>query len=93
MPTPPPLFLHVATAGKNHLNEKITSLLPTGMGERYCQSISNLGHAALAPMRTPPINESAELAQGQGLNNYSEGGPDKEQLELPVGGAGPEPVL
>jgi hypothetical protein len=34
------------TAGKNHLNE-ITPLLPTGRGERYSQTISNLGHAAL----------------------------------------------
>jgi hypothetical protein len=42
---PPPL--HVATAGKNHLNEEITPLLPTGIGERYGQTISNLGHAAL----------------------------------------------
>jgi hypothetical protein len=29
-----PLPLHVATAGKNHLNEEITPLLPTGIGER-----------------------------------------------------------
>jgi hypothetical protein len=35
---PPPL--HVATASKNHLNEKITSLLPSS-------DIANLGHAAL----------------------------------------------
>jgi hypothetical protein len=32
-----PLPLHVATAsGKNNLNEEITPLLPTGIGERYC---------------------------------------------------------
>jgi hypothetical protein len=44
-PLPP---LRVATAGKkNHLNEEINPLLPTGIGERYCQTISNLGHAAL----------------------------------------------
>jgi hypothetical protein len=51
---PPPLPLHVTKAGKNHLNEEIiTPLLSTGIGERYCQTISNLGHAgcsALAPM-------------------------------------------
>ncbi len=37
------------TAGKNHLNEEITPppLLPTGIDERYYQTISNLGYAAL----------------------------------------------
>ncbi len=44
---PPPLLQHVAAAGKNNLNEEITPLLPTGIGERYCQTISNLGHAEL----------------------------------------------
>jgi hypothetical protein len=29
------------------LNEEIAPLLPTGIGERYSQTISNLGHAAL----------------------------------------------
>ncbi len=38
--------------------EEITPLLPTGIGERYSQTISNLGHA---PMWTPPINECVEL--------------------------------
>jgi hypothetical protein len=33
--------------GRNHLNEEITPLLPTGIGERFSQTISNLGHAAL----------------------------------------------
>jgi hypothetical protein len=42
---PPPLPLHIVTAGR--VNEEITPLLPTGIGERYCQTISNLGHAAL----------------------------------------------
>ncbi len=32
---------------KNHLNEEITPLLATGIGERLSQTISNLGHAAL----------------------------------------------
>jgi hypothetical protein len=36
----PPPPLQVAMAGKNHLNEEITPLLPTGIGERYCQTIS-----------------------------------------------------
>jgi hypothetical protein len=34
-------------AGRNHLNMETTPLLPTGMSERYSQTISNLGHAAL----------------------------------------------
>jgi hypothetical protein len=42
---PPPLC--VAKAGKNHLTEENTPLLPTGIGERFSQTISNLGHAAL----------------------------------------------
>ncbi len=45
-PTPfPPIC--VAKKGENHLNEEITPLLPTGIGERYSPTISNLGHAAL----------------------------------------------
>jgi hypothetical protein len=43
------------------LNDEITPLLPTGVGERYSQSISNLGHAALSRRYTPPFNESDEL--------------------------------
>jgi hypothetical protein len=43
--TPPPL--HVGTAGKNHLNEEITPLIPTGIGVRYCQTITNLRHSAI----------------------------------------------
>ncbi len=42
---PPPL--RVAKTGKNHLSEEINPLLLTGIGERYCQTIANLGHAAL----------------------------------------------
>jgi hypothetical protein len=34
-------------AGRNRLNEEITPLLPTRIGERYSQTISNLRHAAL----------------------------------------------
>ncbi len=41
------LPLRVAKAGRNHLNEEITPLLPTGIGERDSQTISNLVHAAL----------------------------------------------
>jgi hypothetical protein len=45
-PLPPPR--RVAKAGRNYLNEEIiTPLLPTGIGEQYSQTISNLGHAAL----------------------------------------------
>ncbi len=32
---PSPLPLHVAKTGRNHLNEEFTSLLPTGIGERF----------------------------------------------------------
>jgi hypothetical protein len=43
--------LRVAKVGRNHLHEEITPLLlnPTGIGERYSQTMSNLGHAALLP--------------------------------------------
>jgi hypothetical protein len=44
---PPPPHLRVAKAGRNHLNEEITPFLPTGIGKRYRQTISNLGHGAL----------------------------------------------
>ncbi len=43
-PLPPPI--RIAMAGKNHLNEEITPLLFTGIGERFRQTLSNLGHAA-----------------------------------------------
>jgi hypothetical protein len=57
LPPPPPL--HVAKTGKNHLNEEISPLLPTGIGEKFSQTISNLGHAALLRRcELPPINES-----------------------------------
>jgi hypothetical protein len=53
------------------MNEKITPLLPTGIGERYCQTISNLGHAALLRRsETPPIKECAELTHGALLLIY-----------------------
>jgi hypothetical protein len=44
---PPPTSYTRGKAGRNHLNEEITPLLPTGIGERFSQNISNLGHAAL----------------------------------------------
>ncbi len=34
-------------SGRNHPNEEFGPLLPTGIGERFSQAISNLGHAAL----------------------------------------------
>jgi hypothetical protein len=45
VPSPPPSTL--VKAGRNHLNEEITPLLLIGIGERYSQTISNLGHVAL----------------------------------------------
>jgi hypothetical protein len=44
---PPPPSLCVAKAGGNLLHEEITPLLPNGIDERYCQTISNLEHALL----------------------------------------------
>jgi hypothetical protein len=53
-PLPPPLPLHIVTAGKNQLNEEIgqiTPLLPTGIGERCSQNHIKFGTcSALAPM-------------------------------------------
>ncbi len=73
VPTPP-IPLLVATAGKNHLYEEITPLLPTGIGERLPNHITFKTSNALAPMLTPPINERAELTQGAlQLILYSEG--------------------
>ncbi len=65
VPTLSLLPLRVAKTGKNRLNEEINPLLSTGIGERFSQTISNLGHAALLRRwELPPINESAELTQG-----------------------------
>jgi hypothetical protein len=53
---PPPLRLHIATARKNHLNDEINyPPPPTGIGERYSQAISDLGHAALLRQRELPL--------------------------------------
>jgi hypothetical protein len=46
-----------------HVNEEITPLLLAGIGERYSQTISNLGHVALLRRCEFP-NECAELSQG-----------------------------
>ncbi len=54
-PHPSPLPLHEGR------QVEITPLLPTDIGDRFSQTISNLLHAALI---TPPINESAELTRG-----------------------------
>ncbi len=53
LPTP----LRVEKTDKNHLDKEMTPLLPTGIGETFSRTISNLGHAALLPMLTPPIND------------------------------------
>jgi hypothetical protein len=67
---PPQLSVREGRAGRNHLNEEITSLLPTRIGERYSQTISNLGHVVLLRRcELPPINESAELTQAGPLVN------------------------
>jgi hypothetical protein len=54
---PLPLPLRIAKAGRNNLNEEIIPLLP----ERYSQTVSNLGHAALLrryelPLSTEVLN-------------------------------------
>jgi hypothetical protein len=52
-------------AGRNHLTVEITPLLPSGISERFRQTLSNLGHAAhLRRCELPVMNESAELTQG-----------------------------
>ncbi len=47
VPTPTPPSSTRGKAGRNYLNEEIATLLPTGIGERFRQILSNLGHAAL----------------------------------------------
>jgi hypothetical protein len=44
---PQPPFLYARKAGRNNLNAEITPLFPTGIGERFSQTMSYLGHAAL----------------------------------------------
>jgi hypothetical protein len=62
VPTPPPPSTR-GKAGRNHLNEEInTPFLPTGIGERFSQTTSNLGHAELRV--NSPINKNAELTRG-----------------------------
>ncbi len=39
--------IRIRNTVKNHLNEEINPLLPTGIGERYSQTMSNLEQAAL----------------------------------------------
>jgi hypothetical protein len=42
---PLPTSSTCSKAGRNHLNEEIILLFPTGIGERRRQTILNLGHA------------------------------------------------
>ncbi len=79
MPPPPPA-VRVGKAGKNHLYEEITPLLPPGIGERYSQTTSNIGHAALLRRsELPPINESVKLTQeALYLIHYSESPTDRK---------------
>ncbi len=44
---PPPTPSSRGKTSRNHLNEEISPLFPTGIGERSSQTISNLGDAAL----------------------------------------------
>ncbi len=43
VPTPPPSTTRAKTS-RNNLNDEIIRLLPTGIGERYSQTISNLAN-------------------------------------------------
>ncbi len=58
---PLPLHLRVAKAGQKSFERGNYPLLPTGVGERYSQLISNLGHAALLRRCELPL-------QAKGLN-------------------------
>ncbi len=69
-PHPPPSSTR-GKAGSNHLNEEITpppphwdrrAMQPNHIKFRTC--------SALAPMLTPPVNESAELTQGALYNEF-----------------------
>ncbi len=59
---PPPSFLYT---WRRHVKiiwtRKLPPTSPTGIGDRYWQTISNLGHAELLRrFWTPPVNESAD---------------------------------
>ncbi len=61
---PPPFPLSVAETGRNNLNEDITPLLPTGVGERCSQTISNLGHATLLRRFDSPYKRKCRTNSG-----------------------------
>jgi hypothetical protein len=68
VPTPTSPSSTRGKAGGNHLNEEITPLLPSVTGERFSQTISNLGHAVLLRYRTtapvlPPPPPSFTVSQ------------------------------
>ncbi len=56
-------------AGRNHLHEEITPLLPTGIGERLSQTISNLVHAALLRYVNSPCKRKCWTNSGGPLVN------------------------
>jgi hypothetical protein len=61
-PHPPPL--RVGKAGRNHLNEEITPLLPTGIGERYSQTMHVKLRTSSDLNSSYCIKESAKLTWG-----------------------------
>jgi hypothetical protein len=65
VPTPIPFFSTRGRAIGNHLNEEIAPS-PTHWDRQAIQPnhIKFRTYSALAPMGTPPINESVELTQG-----------------------------
>jgi hypothetical protein len=71
-PMIPPLPLHVATAGKNHLKEEISNYPAPPHRERRAilpNLIKFRTSSVLAPMWTPPFNKSAKLTRGAPLVN------------------------
>jgi hypothetical protein len=69
-------FHRVRRAGRNHLNEEIPPLLPTGMGERYSQTISNLGHGEFHNIRKWGGGASGGPARERGRGGSAGGGRD-----------------
>ncbi len=66
--SPPPTSTRGKT-GRNQLNEEITPLLPTGIGQRFIQNISNLGHAALLRRYELPYKRKCWTNSGGPLVN------------------------
>ncbi len=73
--TPSPLPLREKRQEKIIWTRKLSPLLPTGIGERYSQTISNLGHEALADVNSPYKRKCWTNSGGLLVNSvpYSQG--------------------